>query len=134
MAQADAALKIGQSAPQIEQGLIAKGLSPAVATAVVTAVLESRLHASYAASEPSDGALMAHRVASAVVACLCLGLALMFGGGLSAAKTALWLLLPVACIWWAEMLESVSPPILIRWTAWVVLVLIGVYRVVLLLL
>lgn len=134
MAEAKAALMIGHTRPQIEQQLVAKGLSPSVAAAVVTAVLEEYLRASSASPGPGDGALMVHRAASAAAVCLCLGLAYAFGGGESVGRTILWLLLPVACIWWAEVLESAYPPALVRGAAWVVLLLIGVYRVVLLLL
>jgi len=132
--QASAALKIGQTVAEVEQRLVAKGLSPSTATAVVTTVLEDRLRASSASPGPGEGALTAHQAASAVAACICLGLAYVFGGGLSAGRTTLWLLLPVACIWWAEVLVSASPPALVRWAAWVVLFLIGGYRVILLLL
>lgn len=133
-AQANAALKIGVSVPEIEQGLVAQGLSPSTASAVVNAVLESRLRANASSLGSGEEALTVHRVASAVVACLCLGLAYAFGGGESVGRTVLWLLLPVAVIWWAEILESNTPPALVRWAAWVVLLLIGVYRAVLVLL
>jgi hypothetical protein len=134
IAHASAAPKIGQTVPQIEQQLVSKGLSAATATAVVNAVLEGRLQAGSAPPGPTDGALMAHRVASVVAVCLCLGLAYAFGGGLSVGRTILWLLLPVGCIWWAEMQPDNAPPSLIRWVAWLVVVLIAGYRVILLLL
>jgi hypothetical protein len=134
VAQASAALKLGMSVPDIEQRLVTKGLSPSTATAVVTAVLEGRLRESPAAPGPSEGALTAHRTASAVVACICLVLAYAFGGGPSVGRTALWLMLPVACIWWAEVLTDGSPPTLVRWASWILLLLIGGYRVVLVLL
>jgi hypothetical protein len=134
VAEANAALKIGLSVPEIEQRLVAKGLSPSTAAAAVNAALEGHLQASSASSGPSEGALTAHRAASAAAVCLCLGLAYAFGGGPSVGITVLWLMLPAACIWWAEVLVSVSPPALVRWTAWVVLLLIGAYRVLLLML
>jgi hypothetical protein len=134
IAHASAALKIGQTVPRIEQQLVAKGLSPATAAAVVNAVLEGRLQTGSALPGPGEGALTAHRLASAVAACLCLGLAYAFGGGLSVGRTTLWLLLPVACIWWAEVLAGTAPPSLVRWGAWLVVLAIAGYRVVLLLL
>jgi hypothetical protein len=132
LAEASAALNVGQSVPDIEKRLVAKGLSPSTATAVVNAALEGRVHASSAPTGPSEGALTIHRVASVVAVCICLGLAYAFGGGISVGRTVLWLFLPVACIWWAELLANISPPTLVRWIAWVVVALIGVYRVVLL--
>ena len=130
--QARAALNLGLSAPEVEQRLAAKGLAPSTATAVVNALLEGHLQASSEPSGPSAGALTAHRVASAVAVCICLGLAYAFGGGQSVGRTTLSLFLPVACIWWAGVLSSDSPATLVRWTAWVVVLLIGGYRVVLL--
>lgn len=118
--------------PEIEQRLVAKGLSPSLAAAAVNAILEERARASSESSGPSADALTAHRIASAVAACSCLALAYAFGGGLSAGRTTLWLLLPVACIWWAEVLADTAPPSLIRWVAWFVVVVIGGYRLLLL--
>lgn len=130
--QATAALKIGLSVPEVEKQLVAKGLSPSTATAVVNAVLGGRLRTASTSPIPGDGGLTAHRVASVVAVCLCLGLAYAFDGGLSVGRTILWLLLPVACIWWAEELEDNAPPPLIRWVAWFVVLVIAGYRVVLL--
>lgn len=131
LAHARAALRLGLSVPEVEQRLVAKGLSPSTAAAAVNVVLEDRVQASSAFAGPSERAVTAHRAAAAVAACLCLGLAYAFGGGLSAARTVLWLFVPVAYIWWAETLSS-SPPAAVRWTAWVVVLLVGAYRVVLL--
>jgi hypothetical protein len=128
---ARAALRLGLSVPEVEQRLVAKGLAPSTATAVVNAILEGHLQATSEPSGSSEDAATAHRAASAVVACMCLGLAYAFGGGESVGRTVLWLLLPVACIWWAEVFEANSPT-LVRWTAWAVLLLIGMYRTVLL--
>jgi hypothetical protein len=122
------------SVPDIEQRLVGKGLPSSTAAAVVTAVLEGRLRTSQEASGASERAVTAHRAASAVAVCICLALAYAFGGGPSVGRTALSLLLPVACIWWAEVLTANSPPTLVRWVAWVVLLLIAGYRVLLLLL
>jgi hypothetical protein len=132
LAHASAALKIGRTVPQIEQQLVAKGLAPSTATAVVNAVLEGRLQTGSASSVPREGVLTAHRVASVPAVCLCLGLAYAFGGGQSVGRTTLWLLLPVACIWWAEVFADNAPPPPIRWVAWLVVLFIAGYRVVLL--
>jgi hypothetical protein len=130
--RADAALKIGQSVPEIERGLVAKGLSAALATAVVTAVLEGRVRAIQEPLERSERLRTAHRTASAVAACIGVGLAYGFGGGESAFKILRWLLVPLACIWWAELAEPSIPPRLIRWVAWLLLILFAGLPVVLL--
>jgi hypothetical protein len=136
VAKASAALKVGMSVPDIERMLVAKGLSPKAATAVLNFVLEGRVQeqapVSAALPEPSEGELRLHRIASAVVACLCLVLAYPYGGGYSVGRTMLVLLLPVACIWWTELMESTTPPAIVRWAAWVVLLLIVGYRFMLL--
>lgn len=134
VAQASAALKIGLPVHQIEEQLVAKGLDPATATAVVNAVLEGQLRTGAESPGPSDSALRLHRLASLLALCACLGLAYAFGGGLSVGRTIRLLFLPIACIWWAEMLEDNAPPALLRWVAWLVVLLIAGYRVVLLLL
>ncbi|MBY0459922.1 MAG: hypothetical protein K2V38_21610 [Gemmataceae bacterium] len=130
--EAQASLKLGLSVPAIEQRLVAKGLSPRAATAAVNAALEKRLQASSVAAGPSEESLKAHRFGSAVAACLCLAMAAAFGGGMSAGKTFCWLMLPVACIWWPEVFGDATPPALVRWVAWGVLLLICGYRSVLL--
>jgi len=130
--QASAALKIGQSMPEIERGLVAKGLAKETASAVVLAVLESRVRANPPPG-PSDRAMNVHRIASVLAVVICLGLAFVYGGGYSAGKTFLWLILPVGCIWLAESIVNSAPPSLVRWIAWVVVGLIVMYRVVLLL-
>jgi hypothetical protein len=132
VAQASAALKVGLSVPEIERLLVTKGLPPPTATSVVNAVLEGRVRASEAPLERAERSRASHRIASAVAACACLALAYAFGGGLSAARTLLWLLLPVVCIWWAEAVEPAVPPALVRLVAWIALLAIGGYRVVLL--
>lgn len=132
IAQADAGLKIGQSVPEIEQRLVAKGLSPSTAAAAVTAVLEGRVRASQAPFEGAERPLTLHRIASVAVCGVCLVLANAYGGGWSVGKTLAWLMLPVVCIWWAEVMEQNLPPALIRWVAWFALLAILGYRVVLL--
>src|SRR4051812_9039278 len=57
VAQANAALKIGVSVPEIEQGLVAQGLAPSTASAVVNAVLEGRLRANASSLGSGEGAL-----------------------------------------------------------------------------
>ncbi len=71
-------------------------------------------------------------VASAAMACACLLLGYWFGGGLSAARTLLSILVPLGCIWYPEMMDRAVPAPLLRGAAWLVLVVILGYRVFLL--
>ena len=127
--QAEAGLRIGQTVPEIEQRLVAKGLSPSIAAAAVNAVLERHLRSSPALSVLSERSLTAHRAASALVVCLCLVLAYLYGGGESVGRTIPLILLPVVCIWWAEVFAGAGTSSLTRWVAWLVLLVVAGYRV-----
>ena len=62
VAKAHASLKIGLSVPEIEQRLVAQGLSPLTAAAVVNSILESRLRETLAPREQSDSQTQRHVV------------------------------------------------------------------------
>jgi hypothetical protein len=127
--EAGALLRMGQSVPEIEQRLVARGLTPAAAAAAVRSALEERARAPLDDTEEAEPGDRVHRILSALVGCVCLVLAYSFGEGLSAAKTLISILGPLACIWFPEILGR-SP--LSRWAGWFVLLLICGYRVVLL--
>ncbi len=130
-----ASLKLGLLVPDIEQRLVARGLTPAVAAAVVGRVLEARVAERSGAVGGERGEFL-HRALSAGAGCVWLLLAYWFGEGLSVARTAIWLALPLACIWFPEVMGRSADPYRasgLRWLSWVVLLLIGGYRVVLLL-
>jgi hypothetical protein len=127
-----AALRLDLSVPEIERNLVGKGVSPAAAAAVVTSVLEERVHRQPGASEEGERVERLHRILSAVVACICILLGYWYGAGLSAGKTLLWVLLPLACIWFPDLLPSRTPKGLIRWVGWGLLLLVGGYRILLL--
>jgi hypothetical protein len=107
LARVDAALKLGQSLPEIEQGLVAKGLPPTMATAVVTNVLASQVRTSRQTG-PSKVSVLAHRIAVVVAIVVCLGLAYANGGRSSAGRTALLLVLPVGLIWFPGARKRLS--------------------------
>jgi hypothetical protein len=132
VAKVSAALQAGLRVPEIEQLLIAKGVSPANAAAIVTNVIEGRVRDTRTHSEQGERQVLVHRVASALVGCVCLLLAYWFGEGLSAGRTLLSILLPLACIWFPDFMEHTVPPPVLRSAAWLLLLVIAGYRVFLL--
>jgi hypothetical protein len=130
-------LKMGIAVPEIEQRLIARGLSPEAASAAVTKCLSATIRdQSRLAGLDEDHAEKLHRIASAVVACLGLVLAYFYNSGRSVAITLSWLALPMACIWNAEAMvrsyDQTSPLKFVRWGAWTAVIAILGYRIVLL--
>jgi hypothetical protein len=150
LAQAEAALTVGQTIPEIERSLVAKGLAAETVTAAITTVLEKRIRAT--APWPRYGRMRAHRVASVMAGVVCSGLAYAHDGGYSALWSAFFLIGPVTCIWFAEALSKyarplnpwnalilrlglgrdmwLTEPVLIRLVAWLVVACIGLYHVV----
>lgn len=129
---ARAALALGHDVSEVETGLLNRGLSQAAAAVVITSVLEERARGQFGPPAAEDRADLLHRALSAVVVCGCLLLAYQFGAGFSAWKTAIWVLGPLACIWFPSLWSSRTPETFIRWGGWVLLLLIGAYRIVLL--
>jgi hypothetical protein len=131
-----ASLRVGLPVPDIEQRLVARGLAPAVAAAVVNRVLEGRVARQSEEMGGGERGEFLHRALSSAVGGVCLVLAYWFGGGLSVGRTVLWLALPLACIWFPKAIARPADPYrtaILRWVGWAVLALIGGYRVVLLL-
>jgi hypothetical protein len=122
--------------PDIEQRLVARGLTPAAAAAAVTSVLENRVREQFEPLRHRERRQRLHRALAGAAGCACLLLGYWFGGGYSAGKTLLWLLLPLTCIWFPDAMAASAGPgrvALLRWCGWLVLLLIGGYWVVLLL-
>lgn len=132
--RARALLRTGVRVPQIEQRLVAQGLSPETATAVVDRLLKDRTRQQVGPLEQDDRRNRWHRLLSGVVGCGCVFLAYWFFGTWSACRTGIALLLPGACIWFPDEMgvyaskysfTVTSLGVLIRWCGWLVLVLIG---------
>jgi hypothetical protein len=128
---ARAALKLGISVPEIEKRLVEKGLTPALATAVVNGLLTAQTKERFEPLPDSEGGDLIHRLMSIIVTGVCLILAYKYNEGLSVGLTLIWILGPLACIWFPDHLTT-HPPEGLRALGWLILILIGVYRVVML--
>lgn len=128
-----AALSLGMKVPEVEQQLVAKGLTPTQANAVVMSVLEGHVRANYAPMETEDGGGPIELVLSLVVAGLCLALVYWFGGSKPLGWTVVCIVPGLAGIWF---------PVMMRWEwglsrgstrafGWLWLLLFGISRVVL---
>ena len=107
---ADAAIRCGQNAPQIETALVGKGLSPWQAAAAVDRCFVSRIGEEQRSQERSGRLRLVSRGASLLVAALCVGAAFHRAGAKGAAYTAVYLFLPMACIWFSAALGSYVGP------------------------
>jgi hypothetical protein len=131
-----AALRAGVSVPEIERRLVAKGLTPEVAELVVTNVLGERVRGGQPDKSGQFGWRTLHWILSGVVGCLCILLGYWFGGGSSAGIAFVWILAPLAFIWFADepfyfariSRRSPASPVFIRWAGWFLLVLYCLYR------
>jgi hypothetical protein len=135
----------GQSVLAIQQILVARGLAPAIADAAVNTVLKLRSLEQAKSPGPDDPNGLWHRVLSAIVACLCIGLGYWIGGGLYAGFTCARIVLPLACIWfpywiphwtsiWLDRFGSDTQQLCLRYLGWLLLIVLGGYRVFLFLL
>ncbi len=128
-------LRVGHGAPEIEQRLVGRGLTPADAAAAVTKALEGGVRGEFTPLQAAEQGQLIHRILAAVVGCACLGLGYWFNGGISAGRTLLWLLLPLACVWFPGPMAGPTHParvILLRWAGWLAILAILGYRVLLL--
>lgn len=132
-----AALRIGIEVPDIERQLVARGLTPEVAEAVVTNVLGERVRADQPNTPERQRRRFLHRMLSGVVAFGCVVLEFWFGGGFSAGRDIFCLLLPTTCIWFGDApwfrkrfpQSSVASGVVVRWLGWLVLLLYFLYQV-----
>jgi hypothetical protein len=129
--QADAALKVGQTMPEIVQRLVAKGLAKETATAVVIAVLEGWLRLQAESLAKAKRSNWIHRVLSAIVGGACFILMDRFFGGPPRKATG-GVLVIVACIWFPNLkfgyissryYTPELPGAFVRWCAWFALVI-----------
>ena len=107
---ADAAFRCGQNASQVETALVGKGLSPSQAANAVDRCFESRIVVEQRSQRRSSGLRWVSKGASLLVAALCVTAAFHKAGAEGAARIAVYLLLPMACIWFSSALGSYVGP------------------------
>jgi hypothetical protein len=132
---ADAWLRVGRTVPEIEQRLVERGLPPEVAGAAVTRALEWQLRREREPLGEGEVGERWHRILSVLAAGVCLLLAYWFGGGRSAGYTLLWIVWPLAAIWFPEAISRSSDPdrtSAARWLGWLLLLFLSACRIVLL--
>jgi hypothetical protein len=127
-------LRMGLEVSQVEQRLVADGLSPEAATAIVAQVLGEGFRQRVAALARAERRDRLHQMLSGVVGCACLGFAYWRFGPESAGRTLLVILLPLASIWFPDGIAAYiggSFPlgtwrgVFIRWCAWLVLIVVS---------
>jgi hypothetical protein len=134
-------LHSGVAAPEIERRLASRGLSPGAAAAVLDKVLGDRARRRVEPLYQSEGRTRLHRIVSGVVGAVLVVFAYGFLGTWSACRTAIGILLPLACIWFPDAmafrrLRSLGSPVggmVLRWGGWLVLLAVGIYRLVIVL-
>ena len=98
---ADAALRCGLKAPEIEPRLIRKGLSPFIVESVVPYCFEKRLQEAKRSQIRADRLKWFSRIASLALAASPISVG--FPSGL---EVALFLLISLGCIWFPEILST----------------------------
>ena len=135
IAQARALPRAEDRGPTSVQRLVAQGLSPDAATDVVEKVLEERIRQQVEPLAQAERRRRRHRLASGLTAGACVLLAYGFFGTWSACQTGLQVLLPLACIWFADemggyaskySLAEAVPGLVIRWCGWFLLAVLAI--------
>jgi hypothetical protein len=135
---ARASLRIGLKVPEIEQRLVAHGLSSEAATSIVTKALEDRIREENEPKERARRRLRLHRILSAALVGACIIIIAFRTGEVGPPIYALGrFLFPLACIWfgdelgWATGLIGLRPYItfptpgpFVRLGGWLVLLLL----------
>ena len=126
-----ASLKTGVSVPEIERRLVAKGVTPEVAEAVITRILGERVRAGQPDTPGQRRWRILHRIASSVVACSTIILVSRFGSSYLAFRTIPGVVFPVFFIWFGDTIGPVwariggggpLPGFAVRWLGWIILV------------
>jgi hypothetical protein len=134
------ALRIGRSAPDIERHLVARGLTPEAADSVVTNLLDEQTYRRFQFLRRSDRRKLAHRIASGIVFSAYVVYGYHVGGVRSVLETLAGFALPMACIWFGDLIGSYwrfftyfgwttfsyggpTPDIVVRLVGWLVLLL-----------
>ena len=140
---AEAALRCSLKAPEIQALLIKKGLSPALAATAVPKCLEQHIHEEWRSQQRASTWKMVNRVASIVVAGSYLALAFIGAGPAGVFRIALWLLMPLACIWFSKAMGDrigpywivgpyvtrPTPAVLILFGGWLVLLILPIVMI-----
>jgi hypothetical protein len=103
LAYADAALRCGMKASEIEASLISKGLPPSIAQSVVPYCFEKRFHEAKRTQISADRRRLFSRIASLVIAAAYLLLAGFARGPEGILRMVLFVLTPLGCIWFPEI-------------------------------
>jgi hypothetical protein len=129
--RATALLRIGATMPQIEQHLVAKGLSPEAAAVVAERVLEDRVRLQADPLRRAKQWALIHVLLSLAAAFAVIGFALWFFGGRVALRIALAMPVYLSFIWFPEWLDWLdwptnrfdrrTPTGMIRWAGWLLL-------------
>jgi len=130
-------LKTGLRLPEVEERLVARGLTPELASKVVEELLEARIRQQVLAQKRLDRWKSLNRILSAVVAVVYIVIAYWSGGDSFAGEVTLELVLPLACIWFgveagrhfANTDNDPTPSVLIRLGGWLLLIIVGIFVV-----
>jgi hypothetical protein len=132
--RARALLESGVNVTEIEKRLIAEGLPPKAATAVVEKALEERVRNKVEPVARAEGRRHIHRVLSVLMAASYVVLTYLHYGFLTAIEFGIGLLLPVACIWFPDAMGNYTSRysfnretmgVFVLWGGWLVLIVVG---------
>ena len=128
---ARAAVRMGMRVPEIEEHLVSRGLSPALANRIVMEIVEGAFQETAAPLDDSEHGRPVRLVVSVVLGGACLLLAYWFGGNRSAILALLWVGPELAAIWIPELTDTVDSDWGSRlwFCGWAMLILYLGYRV-----
>jgi hypothetical protein len=126
-------LRSGVAALEIERRLTSQGLSPGAAAAVVDRVLGDQARRQVEPLQQAEWRNRLHRIVSGALGAAFVVIAFVFLGTWAACRTALGMLLPLACTWFPDAMafrkmRSLGSPwgsLILRWLGWLFLLLIG---------
>jgi hypothetical protein len=125
------ALVSGLKVPEIEQHLVARGLTPDEANSLVMGILAGNVQQRTRALARSERAKPIRLFVSAAIGGACMLLAYGFGGGPSVGRSLIWLVPVLGGIWLPELTDTEDSD----WgqrsvvTGWLLLVLYFGYRI-----
>lgn len=128
---ARSALRIGMRVPEIEQNLVAKGLSPEAANRLVMEIVEQALGAEPTPIGSDDRGKPVRLLLSVVVAGASLILAYWFGDGLSMGGAIIWVVPALLSVWIPDLTGMIDSDWGSRWwlCGWALLLIYLAYRI-----